>query len=102
MAHTPGPWIWRGKSGSLYQVGEDRLYGAVVLYPTYEYDSGIDSIVSQDDAHLIAAAPSLLDALTEVMEWISAWNPNFEHDDEWPASRDKARAAIASATGATK
>ena len=53
-------------------------------------------------ARLTVAAPALLDALIEVMEWIGAWNPNFDHDDEWPASRDKARAAIAAATGETK
>ena len=45
------------------------------------------------------AAPELYEALKDVMGWITAWNPNFEHDDEWPATRDKANAALASAEG---
>jgi hypothetical protein len=33
-------------------------------------------------------------ALKEVREWISNWNPNFEQDDEWPATREKMEAAL--------
>ena len=62
--HTPGPWIWRGKSGSLHRVGEGPYaYGDCVLAPTYEYDAGVDIIVSEADARLIAAAPDMFAAL---------------------------------------
>jgi len=33
-------------------------------------------------------------ALEEVMEWISGWDPTFIHDEEWPATRDRALAAL--------
>lgn len=34
-------------------------------------------------------------ALREVMEWISGWNPNFEEDPEWPATKKKVKEALA-------
>jgi len=43
--------------------------------------------------------PRLLEALEEVMGWIDNWDPNFAMDDEWPDTRNKARAAIAAAKG---
>lgn len=33
-------------------------------------------------------------ALTEVMGWISGWSPNFEEDEEWPATKEKAEKAL--------
>lgn len=45
-------------------------------------------------------ADELLDALKTVMQWIDGWSPSFEYDPSWPEDRDKARAAIAKATGA--
>ena len=56
-------------------------------------------MLHEDDARLIAAAPALLKALKKVMGWIDNWHPNFAYDDEWPADRDEANAAIAAATG---
>ncbi len=29
----------------------------------------------------------LHDALSEVMDWIENWNPDFIQDDEWPATQ---------------
>ena len=60
---TPGPWVWRGKDGGLYQEGTPHRFGEPVLVPSYEYDSGIDTIVSEADMALIAAAPEMLAAL---------------------------------------
>ena len=40
-------------------------------------------------------AEGLEEALTGVMEWISAWGPDFTDDPEWPGTRDKVRAALA-------
>lgn len=96
MSHTPGPWIWRNKSGSLHQKGTDRRFGVTVLAPTYEYDSGVDTEVSDADAALIAAAPDLLAALKEILPW---------HDSHPAEATDNrmvnlCRAAIAKAEGA--
>jgi hypothetical protein len=48
---------------------------------------------------LSEAAPELLDALTALMQWVENWEPNFTQDDEWPADRERFRAAIAKAQG---
>ncbi len=71
--HTPGPWLWRGKSGSLHQAGTDGyIYGPAVLEPVYDYDSGVDTSVSDADANLIAAAPDLLQSLKEISDMFMA------------------------------
>ena len=54
---------------------------------------------AKEVADVIEAAPELLAALKKVMEWIKNWDPNFAEDDEWPADRDAAKAAIAKAEG---
>lgn len=65
---TPGPWVWRWKSGSLHQRGEPPYdFGATVLCPTYDYDSGVDVQVSEADARLIAAAPDMQEAAEQVI-----------------------------------
>lgn len=62
--HTPGPWIWRGMSGSLHRAGDaPYTYGDTVLRPEYEYECGLDTVVSEADANLIASSPELLGAL---------------------------------------
>ncbi len=87
--HTPGPWVWRWKSGSLHQVGTERPYGATVLSPRHDYDSGTCIEVSDADATLIEAAPELLAALEGVMRVADRATVEF----------DAARAAIAKAKG---
>lgn len=78
IKHTPGPWVWRNKSGTLHRVGTaPYAYGDLVLAPDYEHDSGVDTRVSDADAALIAAAPDLLAALKTAKETIRAWHgPN--------------------------
>lgn len=78
--HTPGPWVWRSKSGSLHQVGTaPYAYGNVVLEPSYDYDSGTDTKVSDADAALIAAAPELLDALKALLKKHEPHHNSIEH-----------------------
>ena len=73
IKHTPGPWVWRNKSGTLHRVGEaPYAYGDIVLAPDYEYDSGVDTKVSDADAALIAAAPDLLQSLREISDMFMA------------------------------
>lgn len=92
--HTPGPWTVEHHGGSYHIFGADDArvgtYGSV--HPHQKE--------APDNARLIAATPELLEALSEVKEWIGNWDPNFTHDDEWPATAQKIRAAIAKATGA--
>lgn len=44
---------------------------------------------------------ALVKALEEVNEWIGGWSPDFEQDDEWPATKAKIKAALAMAKGQT-
>lgn len=90
--HTPGPWVWRNKSGSLHAAppaGSPYKYGAPVLTPEYEPGAGCDTIVSDADAALIAAAPDLLGGL-EVAAAESHWIAG-------PPVLSQMRAAIAKA-----
>lgn len=65
MAHTPGPWKWEfsGSAGSWYLWSGDRplpIGGPPDIDPT------------AGDMALIAAAPDLLEALTDVLDAIGA------------------------------
>jgi len=51
------------------------------------------------NANMNDAAPALLEALEEVMEWIDNWGPNFVQDEEWGETRAQVLAAIAQAKG---
>ena len=48
-------------------------------------------------ANLNDAAPALLEALEEVMEWIDNWSPDFVQEDGWEETGAKVEAAIAMA-----
>ena len=45
------------------------------------------------------AAPDMLAALEEVMDWIANWSPQFIADDEWDETNERALAAITKAKG---
>lgn len=64
VKHTPGPWVWNGKHGSLHRAGaQPYTYGELVLNPTWEYDAGVDVEISEADACVIKTAPDMLEAL---------------------------------------
>ena len=93
--HTPGPW-WADFDGEntfdgveIQQVG--RLHYVPVANVPVDYT---DREEREANARLIAAAPDLLEALDEAIEWDS-------HDDMgWPALwLEKAETAIAKAKG---
>ena len=75
--HTPGPWLRLGRSIGV---------GAGEIATVWELEGKAIA-----NARLIAAAPDLLDALVMMLDAY-----------EIPAVRDRARAAIAKATGDTK
>ena len=110
--HTPGPWHWvNPNSDDPRQSGEMRSSLRTVQDWPAEYAFGrrlpkwiLDAEISDGDemeanARLIAAAPDLLEALSEVVDWIVGWDPNFTLDREWPETREKIRNAIAKAKG---
>lgn len=83
LKHTPGQWVARLDPNAYLQDGwcvgvEDNIDEVAVC--------------SEKDAHLIAAAPDLLDALQRLL--------NAEHDEYLTPHglRNLARAAIAKAT----
>jgi hypothetical protein len=100
--HTPGHWTWRGKDGGLYQEGTTHPFGDAVLVPVYEYDSGVDTVVSEADRALIAAAPDLLEALQVLFASYKALADSGDAGN-WKIENQpegkQALAAIAKATG---
>lgn len=103
MTHTPGPWH--------VHVGEDETASTVYVYadPDPAPDqSGEDRYICQMmedssgivDAHLIAAAPKLLEALEAVLE-VAEESTDYTDDGLYWVTQAiiKARTAIAKAKG---
>jgi type VI protein secretion system component VasF len=71
MEHTPGPWRIEEDESGLYirmdELGDCDEYLAIYASPNPEQ--------RQADARLIAAAPSLLAALEEVLDSIAQYAP---------------------------
>lgn len=86
--HTPGPW--RAKQYGKY--GEWKVLQADELRHHICTDiRGLDGM-DEANARLIAAAPTLLEALQELLTYLGDW------DDPTHETCVKARAAIARAT----
>lgn len=94
--HTPGPWFASRK----YEVGprsdaDDQSFGMIV---PLAYAYGVNR---EANARLIAAAPDLLEALGELMEWEEEIAADLGvHTSSAKPMLAKARAAIAKAKGA--
>lgn len=89
--HTPGPWELRsddmgGLSSLIYPVGSESPTASVTGY----YSSRRQTL---PNARLIAAAPELLEALTDALCALEV------ADKQYVYVIDKARAAIAKVTG---
>lgn len=69
MSHTPGPWEWLyGHSGLRGQPTTDNADGMVLAYEPHEGMWLRDyTTEGAANAHLIAAAPELLEALKAVV-----------------------------------
>ena len=83
--HTPGPWA------------VEELKHRYRLRCSIEATDGslVGESYEEKNAHLIAAAPELLDALCYLLEASSGQGPH----EQWLAAMDQARAAIAKAEG---
>ncbi len=96
--HTPGPWEAHWDSGDkeieIVSISEG-IVTAQVDYDDAEHD------IAEADARLIAAAPCLLEALTEAVNLSEelAERAGWERVPEASAMLDKMCAAIAKAKG---
>lgn len=96
MRFTPGPWKrYERTDGGLVVTTQKGLSpvsiaNVVIRRDLHEF---------QANAHLIAAAPDLLDVLIELKEWIDCLDPPFTQDLEWPETEEKLKAALAKARG---
>ena len=97
-AHTPGPWrAQESKSGACVMIfgpGEWKLAEAHSYQAQYEDEGAPTKDTREANARLIAAAPDLLAALQALLG-------SFESEAGiiGKATVDRARAAIAAATG---
>jgi hypothetical protein len=98
--HTPGPWSWGEGYDGLYGCGQDE-----VLHSSYEGGMWLAHTKCREaNARLMAAAPTLLDALQALVAASEAWNASVEQIIGRPPNwsdgyLDAARAAIAKAIG---
>jgi nucleoside phosphorylase len=104
LKHTPGPWkvntAGSAKRGQAFEITEIYVYAPHVQDDTAICADIIDPVTqkpSNANAHLIAAAPELLDALMQIADYakegVASTGPAG-----WMGSI--ARVAIAKATGA--
>jgi len=100
MNHTPGPWIRDDDEiGIELMVGDDpNLLVVCTLDEPGLYNTPDTLIQKEANAHLIMAAPDLLEALTKL---ISAWPDGLACDAETSKVIDTAYDAIAKAEGRT-
>ncbi|WP_157952786.1 hypothetical protein [Agrobacterium pusense] len=94
VKHTPGPWELVSLSGygSPFSIRMPYLSNNKDAPPTHY---GVQSIRRREDAHLIAAAPDLLEALIDCVGRFTEAFPAAENYEPI----QKARAAIARAEG---
>lgn len=93
--HTPGPWRLHRhhkpiSNQWIFQVVTDEEYGEIVAGTCTNPQRPEE--VREANAHLISAAPDLLEALSEVVEWL-------ELGDHAGPMHSKARTAISKARG---
>lgn len=112
IKHTPGPWsIFSDEPRNYYAGIEADGFSIVVIgYPDEFDDSGVRGRTTDEtkaNAHLIAAAPELLQALENLLCEYEDRECQFGDDYLWVKHEDKitidhARLTIAKAKGETK
>lgn len=96
LSYTPGPWHWDDCPVGGIDFSQRAPW--LVTENDMPVIRGEVRVATTADARLIAAAPELLDALKNLVAETKD-GLGYEYDDgEWPAL-DKARAAVAKASG---
>lgn len=94
MTHTPGPWIAVRSPSSGWRVQAAKPPDAYKSGKPYRNVAGK---VHEADAHLIAAAPDLLEALSALL--MAPWDPtSLGGGNTYMQAVEQARAAITKAT----
>ena len=96
VKHTPGPWAYRPSNSGHFIAGAGANSGYLAEVRHCRTNQDVKA-----DARLIAAAPELLEALTDAVIDFDNW---AAHEDNYPHEHlvvwaEKARAAIAKAKG---
>jgi hypothetical protein len=80
---TPGPLLYRARSGSFHRASDTHPYGETVICVEYEYDSGVGLNIREGDVALIENAQAdqsyLLSLLKECEEALEFYGDH----DEW-------------------
>jgi hypothetical protein len=95
--HTPGPWTATFGEGDcprafVWKSGDERLGSNRLSICQVHYDT-------QDNAHLISAAPDLLAALKSLLAHPTTADADSDEAQRCQIARNQARAAIAKAHG---
>lgn len=81
MGHTPGPWVVGGASGNEGEAREIVAASRTIAWSASTWDEDEGDVVTEEDdanAHLIAAAPELLEALKAGLHQLE--NSTGQHD----------------------
>jgi hypothetical protein len=99
IKYTPGPWfdrVFLEIRTSEYEYGGEQI--GDVCSSKY-IDGHEDNPVAEANARLIAAAPELLESLTDIVEFIDREGPAAKAWEAISAACEKAGLVIAKATG---
>ncbi len=103
VMHTPGPWKVAGEGyGWDYFAAVVPVKGSGLIARCHLAALSRDYSQSAADARLIAASPTMLEALIGLQDILSRAESNASGNPEWEAVSARinaARAAIAKATG---
>lgn len=69
--HTPGPWRWEDARTCRHLMGKDGGLGYSIAKPKIT-----DLPIVEANAHLIAAAPDLLEALQDALQYLEHHLPD--------------------------
>jgi hypothetical protein len=103
--HTPGPWLFRGKSSSVHEQpenkpGEKYTYGKQIF--RFRDDDDEVAGISDEDLALILAAPDMLAALEAILPMLpQSLTTATGGDPSWTDAIRRVESAIEKARGAT-
>ena len=88
MGHTPGPWEWlEDKFNGGYSGLVAPRTGEEVLFPNHrnegdDGDAWFEDFPNEANAHLIAAAPQLLEALETAMSYLESFKNEWQEGED--------------------